>query len=231
VRIAFWGSERGCANTSNMLLLAVYLAVKKGYRITLLELAQERRDIRSYFTEKSGRCYGTNYIRTLLPRQLYAVSAEEWYMNTKGSMTLVDMIRYLESNMDMVFINLANRTDEEARGLLHNAHLTVVNLKQEIRAFDEFYARYANLSAKMLLLIGNYYEDGDCDKVHLQEKYQMPEETLAVIPNNPEYERASVRGCIERYIRRCRGRWRSAMKDYFLKELEKTAELLCDAVK
>ena len=230
VRIVFWGSERGCCVTSNMLILSAYLACKKGYRIALLELAEEKRGILRYFPRKKMR-YAADYIRTLVDRHLYYASLAEWQEQKKGPATVIDMIKQLESNMDMVFVNLANRTDNEAKDLMRNAHLLVVNLKQELRAFDSFYARYANLSTNVLLMIGNYYEDGVCEKEMLQKKYCIPEEMLVVIPNNPEYEMACAEYHLERYLRRNKKTWMSVRKYYFWKELEKTAELLCEAVK
>lgn len=220
MRIVFWGSERGCAATSNMLILGSYLACQKGYRITMLELAEERRGIQQYFPQKREK-YAADYIGTLVSRQLYYASASE--------VPLVELLKYLESNMDLVFMNLANRTDEEARDLMRNAHLLVVNLKQELRAVDCFYACYANLSAEIMLIIGNYYEDRTCDKEFLQKKYRIPEEQLVVIPNNPEYEMACAKGSVDRYIRRSNRPWRTAMKNHFLRAVEKAAEQICQA--
>jgi len=226
VRIVFWGSERGCGVTSNMLILANYLACKKGYRISILELAEEKHGIQKCFPE-TGEYYVENYIQTLVKYQLYYISMDIWKAQKKES--LVDLIKYLEWNMDMVFINLADCKDREAKNLMHNADLVVVNVRQEFRSFDDYFAHYANLCAKIFLLIGNYYEDGDCDRAHLLEKYAIPEEQLAVIPNNPEYEVACSRGRVDRYIRRNARRFVSNMKSQFLKEVEKTAELLCQA--
>ena len=228
VRIVFWGSERGCHVTSNMLILAGYLACQKGYRITMLELAEEQCGVWNYFREKQEK-YVVDFLRTLLERQLYYVMNDEWDAHKEEQITKV--ITYLEHNMDMVFINLANRTDDEAKELMRNAHLVVVNLGQELRAFDRFYARYANLSANVLLMIGNYYEDGACERELLLKKYRIPEEQLAVIPNNPEYEMACDKRCVERYLRRNKRQWCTARKKYFLKELEKVAEQLCEAIK
>ena len=228
VRIVFWGSERGCHATSNMLILAGYLACQKGYRITMLELAEEHCGVWNYFRGKREK-YVVDFLKTLVDRQLYYVLTDEWDAY-RGEWT-TKVITYLEHNMDMVFINLANRTDDEARELLRNAHLVVVNIGQNLRAFDRFYARYANLSANVLLMIGNYYEDGECEREFLLKKYRITEEQLAVIPNNPEYEMACDKRCVERYLRRNRRQWRTARKNYFLKELERAAEQLCEATK
>ncbi len=228
MRIVFWGSERGCCATSNMLMLAGYLACQKGYRITMLELAEEYCGVWNYFRKKQEN-YANDYLRTLVDRQLYYVDAAEW--SEQRNEQIPKLITYLECNMDMVFINLANRTDEEAKELLRKSHLVVVNLKQKLRAFDWYYARYANLSANILLMIGNYYEDGECEREILLEKYRIPKEQLVVIPNNPEYEMACRKRCVERYLRRNKGQWQTARSAYFVRELERAAEQLCEAVK
>ena len=146
----------------------------------------------------------------------------EWVREEKR--LLPELIKYLELNMDLVFINLANRTDEVAKNLMWNADLVVVNLKQRNADFDRYYAQYANLSTKIFLLIGNYYENEFYNKESIQKKYCIPKGQLAVIPNNPEYQMACDRGCLERYIRRMQPRFVSAIKEQFIKEVRNTSE-------
>ena len=228
VRIVFWGSERESYVTSNMLILAVYLACRRGYRIAILELAEEAHGVRTFFGRKRGT-YAQNYIWTLIERQLYYIALDEWEQSADERIT--DLLSNLESNMDMVFINLANRMDGEARRLMHNAHLTIVNLKQEQRAFDNYYALYANLASEnFLLLMGNYYYDKGYDKEYMQAKYRIPEWQLAVIPNNPEFEMACAKKCVDRYIYKSGKAWRTERKNQFLKDVERSAEQLCEAL-
>ena len=221
MRIVFWGSERGCGVTSNMLIVATCLACQKGYRIAMMELAEEKQGIESCFS-KIEECHMQEYIGTLIKRQLYYVSTREW--ERENGTSIPELIKFLELNMDIVFVNLANRTDEEAKHLMWNADLVVVNLKQKNAEFDRYYAQYANLSKKIFLLIGNYYENEYCNKESLQKKYRIPEGQLAVIPNNPEYQMACERGSLERYIRRMKSRFVSAIKDQFIKAVGNVAE-------
>ena len=220
MRIVFWGSERGNSITSNMLIVASYLACRKGYRIAMMELAEEQWGIENCFP-KIGEYHMEEYIGTLIRRQLYYVSEKEW---EKQEIILPKLIQYLELNMDLVFINLANRTDQMAKYLMWNADLVIVNLKQRNVDFDRYYAQYANLSSKIFLLIGNYYENELCNKESIQKKYRIPKEQLAVIPNNPEYQMACERGCLERYMRHMQPRFVSAIKEQFIKEVENTLE-------
>lgn len=217
MRIIFWGSERESCVTSNMLILAGHFSCQKGYRVCLIELADEKRRINSYFPGKRKH-YIKHDIETLMLHQLYYALRETW----KDTNTL----NYLETNMDMLFLNLGNRTDSQAREMMHNADLVVVNLKQDFKSFDTFYAEYANLSARIFLLIGNYYEDGCCNREQLQRKYDIKETRLGVIPNNPEYEIACTKGQIGRYLKKSNPKFMSAIKSVFIREVEKTAELL-----
>ena len=228
MKIVFWGSERESYVTSNMLILAGYLACQKGYRIAILELAEEAHGIWKCFLPKK-EMYSKAYIRPLIERQLYYVAMDEWEQQENEG--IVELLSYLGCNMDMVFINLANRTDGEARRMLHNADLTIVNLKQEQRAFDKYYAGYANMpSENFLLMMGNYYYDKGYDKEYMQMKYRIPEWQLAVIPNNAEYEMACVGKCLDKYFRKSGKIWRTVRKNQFLKDVEKSAEQLCEAM-
>ncbi len=228
MKIIFWGSERGSYVTSNMLILAGFLACHRGYRIAMIEMAEEAQGIQTYFLQKEGN-YVNEYIRPLMEYRLYYVDVKAW-MREKDTM-LTNLLNYLESNMDMVFINLADRIDGEARRLMHNANLTIVNLKQEQRAFDKYYAGYANLpSEKFMLMMGNYYYDKGYDKEYMQGKYRIPEWQLAVIPNNPEYEMSCAGKCVDRYLRRSVKMWNTPRKKQFLRDVGRTAELLCEAV-
>ena len=228
MKIVFWGSERGSYVTSNMLIIAGFLACQRGYRIAILEMAEEVQSVQKYFPQKSEK-YVKEYIRPLIERQLYYVAVDEWEQQEAGKIAL--LLACLESNMDMVFINLANRTDGEARRLLHNADLTIVNLKQEQRAFDKYYAGYANLpSENFLLMMGNYYYDKGYDKEYMQAKYRIPEWQIAVIPNNPEYEMACAGKCLDKYFRKSGKIWCTVRKNLFLKDVGKVAEQLCEAI-
>ena len=228
MKIVFWGSERGSFVTSNMLILAGFLSSHRGYRITMLEMEEEAHGISDCFQPKSGS-YAKTYIHSLIERQLYYVDMDEW-RECDGKAG--DLIKCLESNMDMVFINLANRTDVEARRIMHNADLTVVNLRQEQRAFDKYYASYANLpSENVLYMMGNYYYDRGYDKEYMQMRYRIPEWQLAVIPNNPEYEMACAGKRVERYIRKTGKLWNTVRKSQFLRDVKRAAELICMAVK
>lgn len=232
MNIVFWGMERECGMTVNMLTLANYLVLHKGCRVTLFELVAEKRGVCTYFPEPYQR-YRKAYLETLIEKQLYYVSGERWKKCQRKRKTrkgkehcppILETIRYVESNMDAVLVNLGNRRDKEARKLMWEADLLVVNLKQNERVLETFFAHYANLSERIFFLIGKYFGGGVCDEAYFKSKYRIPEEQLAVIPFNSELTYICEKSRIDHYIRHDDDFKISGMKYYFLREVEKTAE-------
>lgn len=223
VRIVFWGSERESYVTSNMFIIAGFLACQRGYRIIMLEAEQEKQGIEACFS-KTRPFYREMYIKTLITYQLYGIFIKEWYREKEEKETLPDMLLFLEKNMDAVFINLQNRLDEEARSIMHNADLVVICLKQSKESFEAYFAQYANLSARIFLLIGNYFEAEAYDVTYFRKKYDIREEELAVIPNNPEFQMAFLRGNVDRYMQKRGNSSQRAIKSCFFNEVHRTVE-------
>lgn len=223
MKIAFWGRERDCGITSNLMILTSYLVWHRGFRVMILEMIEKEQGIGKYFPGPHKK-YRKEYIETLIEKHLY-------YVSEKKCKKISKLIKYMEHNMDVVFVNLANRTDKEARRLMWEADLVVVNLKQEEQSFDMFWAHYANLSEKLFFLIGNYIEGGNCDKGYLQSKYRIPEKQLAVIPFNPEFQYVCEKCRIDKYIRKNNVSWPSGMRILFMEEVEKAMEMIYEYAK
>ena len=232
MKIVFWGNERNCGITTNMLILADYLVWHRGYRLTIFELVREDYGVKTYFSEPYTK-YRKAYLETLVEKQMYYVSGEKWKKQQKRRRrrsekrqipSILDCICYVEQNMDLVLVNLANRKDEEARKILREANVVIVNVTQSEAAFETFFASYANLSEHIFFLIGSYFEDKDCDMDYLSKKYRILKENMGVIPFNPELQYICQKKRLNAYIRCNDEVHTSGMKAYFMKEIEQTAE-------
>ena len=222
MKIVFWGMESDCGITSNIMILVSYLVYHRGFRVTIVEMIEREQGIGKYFPRPHKR-YRRKYIETLVERHFYYVAGK--------NLEIAKVIAYLEHNMDIVFVNLANRTDKEARQLMWEADLVVVNLKQEEQSFELFWTHYANLAEKLFFLIGNYIEGGICNTEYLQRKYRIPENQIAVIPYNPELEYVCEKYRIDKYIKRKNMKEPSGMRILFMREVEKTMELIYEQAK
>ena len=229
MKIVFWGNERNCGLTLNMLLLAEYLVWNKGYRITIFELVREDWGVKAYLPGSYVR-YHKVYMETIIEKQLYYVSGEKWKREQKKRQrrrgksfvqSVWDGICYVEKNMDVVFVNLADREDEDARKMMREADLLIVNMKQSEAVFDTFFAKYANISEHIFFLIGSYFAKGSCSKTYLCNKYRIAEENFGVIPFHPQLSYICEEGRLDAYIRHSR---KSGMASDFMQELEQTAE-------
>lgn len=232
MKIVFWGKERNCGLTWNMLLLAEYLVWHKGYRITMFELVREDQGVKAYL---SGSCirYHKAYMETMVEKHLYYISGEKWKQEQKkrqrrrgkqSVQSIWDGICYIEKNMDVVFVNLADREDEEARKIMRKADLLIVNMKQSEAAFDTFFMKYANLSEHIFFLVGSYFAKGSCDKTYLCSKYRIADDEIGVIPFHPQLAYICEKGRLDAYIR-CRQKSKmDGIQAAFIRELEQTAE-------
>lgn len=238
MKIVFWGNERNCGLTLNMLLLAGYLVWHKGYRITIFELVREDRDVKTYMPGSYTR-YHKAYMETIVEKHLYYVSGERWKKEQKrrqrrrgkqSMQSIFEGICYAEKNMDAVFVNLADREDEDARKIIWEADLLIVNLKQSEAAFDTFFMKYANLSEHIFFLIGSYFAKGSCDRDYLCSKYRIAEENLGVIPFHSQLPYICEKGKVDTYIRHGRKSGMDGTASGFMRELEQTAEKIIQKV-
>lgn len=52
MRVAFWGMERECGTTSNLMALASYMACNSNLRVAMLQLEKEKQELKDYFSIK-----------------------------------------------------------------------------------------------------------------------------------------------------------------------------------
>ena len=220
-----------------MLLLAEYLVWHKGYRITIFELVREDRGTKAYLSGAYTR-YHKAYLETIVEKRLYYVSGEKWKKEQKkrqrrrgkqSVQSVWDGICYAEKNMDAVFVNLADREDEDARKIMWEADLLIVNVKQSETAFDAFFMKYANLSEHIFFLIGNYFAKGSCGRDYLCSKYRIAEASMGVIPFHPQLTYLCEKDSLNAYIRGAGKSEMDGLQAVFMRELEKTAEKMISA--
>ena len=232
MKIVFWNKEQNCGMTSNMLVFAVFLVYRKGCRITFFELAGEKHGIKSYFREPCEK-YHKSYIETLIERHLYYISEANWKRRQKkrkmrnGKLfqpSILREIRYIEANMDVILIHLGDREDDEAKRIIREADVFIVNVKQEESGFETFFAQYANLSEHIFFLIGNYSEGTTLQKSYFSNKYRISENEIGVIPFHSEWQYLLKQKKLENYIGRRDKEKMSGKKYYFLREVEASIE-------
>lgn len=232
VKIVFWSKEQDCGMTSNMLILAVFLVYRKGHRIALFELAGEKYGVKSYFKEPCEK-YHKAYIETLIERHFYYISEANWKRRQKkrkmrnGKLfkpSILREIRHVEPNMDEVLIHLGDREDEEAKRIIREADIFLVNVKQEEAGFETFLAKYANLSEHVFFLIGNYSEGSTLQKSYFCSKYRISEREIGIIPFHSEWDYLWKQKKLEHYIGRSDEAKMSGKKYYFLHEVESCIE-------
>ena len=120
--------------------------------------------------------------------------------------------------------SIADWTKEQMK----QADLIVVNFSQTSQGLDHFFSEHADVSEKVVYLIGSYQKDAVYNKKNIHRIYRIAPEKLGVVPYNPEFEMACREGKLDRYIRGRRLLLPTDMRENFFTELEHTVQMILE---
>ena len=104
----------------------------------------------------------------------------------------------------------------------------MVNFSQTSQGLDHFFSTHADVSDRVVYLIGSYQKDAVYNKKNIHRIYRIAPGKLGVIPYNPEFEAACREGKLDRYIRGRRLLLPTDMRENFFTELERTVQMILE---
>ena len=107
---------------------------------------------------------------------------------------LNQVIRLLDESMDFSFIDCGSERNDWTKEQMKQADLIVVNFSQTSQGLDHFFSEHADVSEKVVYLIGSYQKDAVYNKKNIHRIYRIAPEKLGVVPYNPEFEMACREG-------------------------------------
>ena len=107
---------------------------------------------------------------------------------------LNQVIRLLDESMDFSFIDCGSERDDWTKEQMKQADLIVVNFSQTSQGLDHFFSAHADVSDRVVYLIGSYQKDAVYNKKNIHRIYRIAPGKLGVIPYNPEFEAACREG-------------------------------------
>ena len=141
---------------------------------------------------------------------------------------LNQVIRLLDESMDFSFIDCGSERNDWTKEQMKQADLIVVNFSQTSQGLDHFFSEHADVSEKVVYLIGSYQKDAVYNKKNIHRIYRIAPEKLGVVPYNPEFEMACREGKLDRYIRGRRLLLPTDMRENFFTELEHTVQMILE---
>lgn len=130
--------------------------------------------------------------------------------------------------MDFSFIDCGSEKDDWTKEQMKQADLIVVNFSQTSQGLDHFFSTHADVSDRVVYLIGSYQKDAVYNKKNIHRIYRIAPGKLGVIPYNPEFEAACREGKLDRYIRGRRLLLPTDMRENFFTELERTVQMILE---
>ncbi|MHB8129839.1 MAG: hypothetical protein ACYDEX_12650 [Mobilitalea sp.] len=106
----------------------------------------------------------------------------------------------MEKYADICFIDTASHRNLSTKTILQEADLIVVNLCQKQIILEDFFLNYSSLISKAVFIISNYDCHSFINSKRISKMYEVPWESITVIPENEMYQNAFSKGTIVEFI-------------------------------
>ena len=133
---------------------------------------------------------------------------------------------YLNESEDYIFIDAKSQDSVSTVGLLEEADIVVVNLKQDERLIRDFFKKYAAITGKAFFFISEYRKRKGYSKSKFINEFSIHPNRVAVIPYNPEFVQIVNDGRITEYVMKNHNCKEDAKEYYYIWHLKKAAKLL-----
>lgn len=233
MQVSFWSNYHQLGTTSNMVAIALFIALKYRLRILIAHNHFDRSTLESSFMDKSyikhslmdfsdtgidalsrfikfnkiGKDEISSYTTTILKNRLDLLIGTTITNKDIYQNSLKESIQLILQSAalyyDLVLIDTASGNNEVSKKIIDNSNLVVVNLSQNPNTIDNFLSNYSHYKEKALVLLGKYDANSRFNIKRIKRRYNLNH--IHAIPYNIEFADA----CIE-----------SRAVDFFIKNLE-----------
>jgi hypothetical protein len=112
------------------------------------------------------------------------------------------LCKLVEEAADISMIDTESQSNLSTKTILEEADLIVVNLCQNQMVLDHFFTYYSSLISKAVFLISNFDHHCALTGRKISDLYQIPLESIILLPNNDFYQNAYSNGAVVEFIYR-----------------------------
>lgn len=127
---------------------------------------------------------------------------------------------------DICFINTASQQNLSTKTILEEADLIVVNLCQQQKILEDFFLNYSSLLPKAIIILSNYDLNTKLNVKKIASMYDVPMDSIAVIPRNEAYQGAYANGDVVEFISGNYSCQRDNKNYIFLQAVKKSAYMI-----
>lgn len=110
------------------------------------------------------------------------------------------LFHLIEDYADICFIDTACRNNLSTKTILEESNLIVVNLCQNPLFLEDFFLNYSSLISKAIFVIDNYSPHSIFSCKRISKMYDIPIESMSVIPHNDMFCDALLKGSIVEFL-------------------------------
>ncbi len=169
-------------------------------------------------------------VKELMPGYVFYLSSANgtgwkqiWREFEEHSRELLDA---MEEFAEVVFLDCGLGKGSFIRKILERADVIVVNLVQSQRVMEPFFSSNTDFLDKTVYLMGRYDQLFPCNKNRIVTKYQIPEESIGVVPYNAGFQDAFLHGKCAQFIQRNAFEGTYEKNRLFSRELKKSTDLI-----
>jgi hypothetical protein len=106
----------------------------------------------------------------------------------------------MENFADISFVDTANGNNLSSKTILQEADIIVVNLCRDPNILDDFFHNYVYLISKAVFLVNNYSAHDAISSKLISLRYEIPIDSVIVIPYCETFENAFLLGSVVEFI-------------------------------
>lgn len=115
---------------------------------------------------------------------------------------IYSLFKMIEDNADICLIDTASHNNLSTKTILEEADLIVVNLCQKQSILDDFFINYSSMISKAVFILSNYECHSILNSKRISNMYQIPMESIILLPKNVSYQNAYLSGSVVAFIYR-----------------------------
>lgn len=135
------------------------------------------------------------------------------------------LLNMIEECADICLID-ASRQILSTKTILEEADLIVVNLCQKQSVLENFFLNYSSIIPKAIFIISSYELNTRLNYKKIAQMYELPLESITVIPDNNLFESAYENGRAVEFLSRYYSCTKENSNYFFIQTVRKTAHLM-----
>ena len=139
---------------------------------------------------------------------------------------IYQLLHMIEEFADLTFIHTASHNNLSTKTILEESDLIVINLCQNQSILEDFFLNYSSLIPKAIFVINNYDLHTRLSVKKISSMYEIPLESMIIIPKNEAFQEAFAYGEVTEFISHNYSCTKDNLNYYFIQSIKRATCLI-----